>query len=83
MEEPCPPRDAVSTGVVGVVKELVAGTVGGCAGIVAGQPLDTIKVRRHGVEALLRRAGSSVSLRPRSCACRHPGAHIGRRCSAL
>jgi hypothetical protein len=27
------------------VKDLTAGTIGGCAGIVVGQPLDTIKVR--------------------------------------
>jgi hypothetical protein len=28
-----------------VVEELIAGTIGGCAGIAAGQPLDTIKLR--------------------------------------
>lgn len=28
-----------------VAKDLLAGTIGGMAGIVAGQPLDTIKVR--------------------------------------
>lgn len=27
-----------------VAKELLAGTVGGCLGIIAGQPLDTVKV---------------------------------------
>ncbi len=32
-------------GVVGVTRDLVAGTLGGCAGIAFGQPLDTIKVR--------------------------------------
>jgi solute carrier family 25 carnitine/acylcarnitine transporter 20/29 len=30
---------------IATLKDLTAGTVGGCAGIVAGQPLDTIKVR--------------------------------------
>eukprot|EP00466_Bigelowiella_natans_P016204 jgi/Bigna1/54313/estExt_Genewise1Plus.C_310122 len=34
-----------SNEAIAVVKDLVAGTVGGCGGIVAGQPLDTIKVR--------------------------------------
>ena len=28
-----------------VMKELIAGTVGGCLGIIAGQPLDTVKLR--------------------------------------
>ena len=28
-----------------IVKDLTAGTVGGCASILAGQPLDTVKVR--------------------------------------
>jgi hypothetical protein len=27
------------------LKDLTAGTIGGCAGIIVGQPLDTIKVR--------------------------------------
>lgn len=31
--------------VIATLKDLTAGTVGGCAGIVAGQPLDTVKVR--------------------------------------
>ena len=31
-------------------KELVAGTVGGCVGIVVGQPLDTIKVRMQSLD---------------------------------
>lgn len=30
---------------IATLKDLTAGTVGGCAGIVAGQPLDTVKVR--------------------------------------
>lgn len=30
---------------VKVLKDLTAGTIGGCAGIVVGQPFDTIKVR--------------------------------------
>ena len=32
-------------GMIGVTRDLVAGTLGGCAGITFGQPLDTIKVR--------------------------------------
>ena len=32
-------------GLVAVGRDLAAGTLGGCAGIAAGQPLDTIKVR--------------------------------------
>lgn len=34
-----------------IAKDLAAGTVGGCAGIVAGQPLDTIKVRLQSQDA--------------------------------
>ncbi|GAB5369850.1 hypothetical protein AAMO2058_001441900 [Amorphochlora amoebiformis] len=30
---------------IAVIKDLAAGTVGGCGGIIAGQPLDTVKVR--------------------------------------
>ena len=31
--------------LIEIVRDLTAGTLGGCAGIVSGQPLDTIKVR--------------------------------------
>ena len=42
MEQP-----AVVPGVewMNTLKDLTAGTIGGCSGIVAGQPLDTVKVR--------------------------------------
>ena len=32
-------------GVIAISRDLGAGTLGGCAGILSGQPLDTIKVR--------------------------------------
>jgi solute carrier family 25 carnitine/acylcarnitine transporter 20/29 len=31
--------------VIATLQDLTAGTIGGCAGIIAGQPLDTVKVR--------------------------------------
>lgn len=39
------PRSGSWEEAIATLKDLTAGTVGGCAGIVAGQPLDTIKVR--------------------------------------
>ena len=29
-------------------EDLTAGTIGGCAGIIVGQPLDTVKVQKRG-----------------------------------
>ena len=34
-----------SSEIENILKDLAAGTIGGCAGILAGQPFDTIKVR--------------------------------------
>ena len=33
-----------------IIKDLTAGTIGGCMGIIAGQPFDTIKVRIQSAE---------------------------------
>jgi len=37
--------DLQGSEAIATLKDLTAGTIGGCAGIIAGQPLDTVKVR--------------------------------------
>lgn len=64
--DPAQPR----SNALSVAQDLVAGTIGGCSGIVIGQPFDTVKVR-------LQSAGAGVYRGPLQCAAemvKHEGA---------